>query len=445
MKCDTQAFGLYERALIAHSVCMNNFTQRLADTEMVDRLLPRFTKYVQVWTTSDRHIAETPSSPGQWDLARLLLDELKELGVEQVELTDHCYVIARIPATPGYENSPTIGLLAHMDTASDVSGKDVHPVITKNYDGSVINLKDGISLDPAVDAALAKRIGDTIIHTDGTTLLGADDKAGIAEIMAALDYLMAHPEISHGPLEIVFSPDEETGKGLPEFPLSAFKAAAFYTLDGGPAGELEVECFTAYKIDVLCHGKVIHIGQARGKLANATMMAATYATLLPRSESPEATDDYYGYYCPIEIKGNLEEAWLEIYIRDFDQKEIDRRLAALELFGKTVEALFPGGRVEVKPQMQYLNMKKKIDEHPKVLDLLEQAAERVGVKAFLKPIRGGTDGSRLTEMGIPTPNVYTGGHNYHSRTEWASLSDMVASTRTVLELVQLWAKEKALA
>lgn len=193
---------------------------------------------------------------------------------------------------------------------------------------------------------------------------------------------------------------------------------------------------------MLCHGKAIHIGQARGKLANATMMAAIYATMLPRSESPEATDGYYGYYCPIEIKGDLEEASLEIYIRDFDQKEIERRLAALELFGKTVEALFPGGRVEVKPQLQYINMKEKIDEHPKVLELLEKAAERAGVQAYLKPIRGGTDGSRLTQMGIPTPNVYTGGHNYHSRTEWASLSDMVAAARTVLELVQLWPHEK---
>ncbi|WP_304222027.1 peptidase T [Gracilinema caldarium] len=422
---------------------MNNFTKRLADTDMVNRLLPRFTRYVQIWTTSDRHVAETPSTPGQWDLARMLVDELKGLGISQVELTEHCYVIARLSATPGYEEAPTIGFMAHMDTASDVSGKDVHPIVTTNYDGSVITLKDGVSLDPAKDEALAKRIGDTIIHTDGTTLLGADDKAGVAEIMAALDYLQAHPEIGHGPLEIVFSPDEETGKGLPEFPLSSFKSTAFYTLDGGPAGELEVECFTAYKIDVLCHGKAIHIGQARGKLANATMMAATYATLLPRSESPEATDGYYGYYCPIEIKGDLEEASLEIYIRDFDQKEIERRLAALELFGKTVEAQFPGGRVEVKPQLQYINMKQKIDEHPKVLELLERAAEKAAVKAYLKPIRGGTDGSRLTQMGIPTPNVYTGGHNYHSRTEWASLSDMVASTRTILELIQLWAKERA--
>lgn len=422
---------------------MNTISERLADTEIIDRLLPRFLKYVSYWTTSDRHIADTPSTPGQLDLAKALAEELRSLGIAEVELTDHCYVIARVPASAGYENAPTVGFMAHLDTSSDVSGKNVVATVTRNYDGVPIALAEGYSLDPAEDPALLERIGDDIVHTDGTTLLGADDKAGIAEIMAAVEYLLAHPELPRGPLELVFSPDEETGKGLPEFPLERFKAAAFYTLDGGPAGEIEVECFNAYKADIEFIGKAIHIGYARGKLANAALMAAAYANLLPRSESPESTDGYYGYYCLMEISGDLEKAKIEVFIRDFDQEGAKRRLEALDAFARTVEAQFPGGKVVVTPKLQYYNMKKKLDARPEVLDFLQKAAEKVGVPHYLKPIRGGTDGARLTEMGIPAPNVYAGGRNFHSRTEWASVSDMVASTRTVIELVKLWARERA--
>jgi len=409
---------------------------------MLDRLLPRFLSYTRFWTTSDRHIAETPSTPGQWDLAKALEKELRGLGIEDVVLTDHCYVVARIPGTAGAAQAPTIGLMAHMDTSSDVSGKDVQAKVLEDYDGKAIRLNADLVLDPEVDTDLAGRSGDTIIHTDGATLLGADDKAGISEIMAAVEYLLAHPKIDHGPLEIIFSPDEETGKGLPDFPRELIRSQAFYTLDGGPGGELEVECFTAYKADVLFKGKVIHIGAARGRLANAVLMASSFATMLPRSESPEATDGYYGYYCPMEIKGTLETANLEVYIRDFEQQGAERRLEHLERFARAVEAQFPGGSVEVKTQLQYFNMRKKIDAQPRVFDLLEKAARAAGVETYRKPIRGGTDGSRLTEMGIPTPNIFTGGRNYHSRTEWVSVSDMVAAARTIVELVSLWSKER---
>lgn len=422
---------------------MNTISARLSDTEIVDRLLPRFLKYVSYWTTSDRHIDETPSTPGQWDLAKALAEELRSLGIAEVELTDHCYVIARVPASAGYEKAPTIGFMAHLDTSSDVSGKNVRATVTRNYNGKPIVLAEGYCLDPAEDPALLERIGDDIVHTDGTTLLGADDKAGIAEIMTAAEYLLAHPELPRGPLELVFSPDEETGKGLPGFPLERFKAAAFYTLDGGAAGEIEVECFNAYKADIEFLGKAIHIGYARGKLANAALMAAAYANLLPRSESPEATDGYFGYYCLMEISGNLEKAKIEVFIRDFDQGGAKRRMEALDTFARAVEAQFPGGKVLVTPKLQYYNMKKKLDARPEVLDFLQKAAERLGVPHYLKPIRGGTDGARLTEMGIPAPNVYAGGRNFHSRTEWASVSDMVASSRTIIELVKLWAKERA--
>jgi tripeptide aminopeptidase len=401
-------------------------------------VVPRLLTYVRYWTESDRHVKETPTTAGQWELAKTLAEELKNLGLSGVELTDHCYVIARIPPSPGKEAVPSVGFLAHMDTAGDVSGKDVRPHLVKNYDGKKIPLSAGLFLDPAVDADLAAQKGKDIIHADGTTLLGADDKAGVAEIMGAVEYLLARPEICHGPVEIIFSPDEETGKGLPEFPLERIRSKACYTLDGGPLGELEAECFNAWKADVTFQGKVIHVGAARGRLANAALMAATFAVQLPRSESPEATDGYFGYYCPMEIKGDLEKASLEVFLRDFDCKGMDRRLAALEVIAKTVEAQFPGGKVTVTAQNQYYNMKEKIGRSPEVLEILKRAAFNTGVEFRLKPIRGGTDGSRLTELGIPTPNIFTGGRNFHSRLEWVSVPEMVRACELVIELIRLW-------
>jgi tripeptide aminopeptidase len=404
-------------------------------------VLPRFLRYVRVWTTSDSHCDETPSTPQQWDLAKILAEELKTLGIEDVVLTEHCYVIARLPASPGREKAPALGLLAHIDTSPDVSGKDVRPVVVEAYDGSLIRLGEGLVLDPSSDADLAAQKGKTIIHSAGDTLLGADDKAGIAEIMGAAEFLIKHPEIGHGPIEIIFSPDEETGRGLPCLPLETLKAQVCYTVDGGPLGRLEAECFNAWGAEITFTGKVIHLGTARGALANAVSMAASYAAMLPRSESPESTDGYYGYYCPLEIQGNLESASLQVFLRDFEKDGIERRIKALESFAGAVEAQFPGGRVSVVPKLQYLNMKEKIGEKPKVMALLEKAAAALGISVVQEPIRGGTDGSRLTELGIPTPNIFTGGRNAHSRIEWASAGDMFAAARLVLELARLWGCE----
>ncbi|MCL2880714.1 MAG: peptidase T, partial [Treponema sp.] len=352
---------------------MESPAPHISNEQIEKSLVSRFMKYVRINTESKRRNDATPSSEGQWDLANILLRELKDLGIEDAGLTDHCYVIARLPASPGNENGLAVGFLAHLDTAEDVSGNNVNPRLVENYDGGKIELTGGLSLDPQQEPDLAAFKGRAIIHASGDTLLGADDKAGITEIMCAVEYLCAHPEIPHGPVEIIFTPDEETGRGLPEFPLDTIKSQVCYTVDGGPMGELEAECFNAWKADIEFRGKVIHIGAARGKFANAVLMAASYAALLPRSESPEATDGYYGYYCPMEITGNLENARLEVFLRDFDTAGILRRLDALQIFARTVEAQFPGGMVAVTPQNQYYNMKEKLGEKPLALELLIQA------------------------------------------------------------------------
>ena len=406
--------------------------------------LPRFLRYTGFWTTSDRTNNDTPSTPGQWDLAKALVEELRSLGINDVTLTDHCYVIARLPSvqdpnSPEKGNQTPIGFLAHMDTSEEVSGKDVKAILVENYDGKPIELKNGIKLDPATDPGLEAQKGKALIHTDGNTLLGADNKAGIAIIMGAAEYFLTHPEIPHGPLEFIFSPDEETGKGLPEFPLNDLKAKVCYTIDGGPLGDLEWECFNAWQADVKFTGVSMHLGTARGTMVNAVLMASVYTNMLPRNESPEATDGYYGYYCPLKIQGDVESASIDIFIRDFDLKEGERKLAALNLYAKAVEAQFPGGKVEVVSKVQYLNMKEKILAEPRVVEKLREAFKNTGVKIAENPIRGGTDGSKLTQMGIPTPNIFTGGRNFHSRSEWLSVTEMATSCRLVVELTKLWA------
>lgn len=409
---------------------------RPAAAEAVERLV----RYAKIETTSDRHIDPIPSTKGQWDLAKLLVQELKGLGISDVSLDDHCYVIARVPASAGCEKAPTIGLMAHMDTSSDVSGKDVKPRRIDNYDGKAIKLSGDYVLDPALYPDLSDHVGDSIVVTDGTTLLGADDKAGAAEIMTALHIFHDHPEKKHGPLEIYFTPDEETGKGMDLFPLKSIKAKACYTFDGGKLGEVEAECFTAYEVKLEFTGTVIHIGSARGKLANATTMAGNFISMLPQDEAPESTDGWYGYYCPLEVKGGLEAATLDVFLRDFTREGMDRRIEACKAIAAAVQAKYPLGKVKLTVCKQYLNMREKLDEHPEVLARALEAARNAGVEPVITPIRGGTDGARLTELGVPTPNFYTGGYNYHSRFEWASISEMGQTVDTILELAALWAE-----
>ncbi|MBU0937078.1 MAG: peptidase T [Spirochaetes bacterium] len=402
--------------------------------ELIDRLV----RYVQIESTCSHSCDATPSTDTQWNVNRLLESELKAMGIKEVQLDDKCYLIAKIPASPGCENKAAIGFMAHVDTAEDVSGKDVKPKVFRNYDGKVLQLSPGWTLDPAEFPELAGYLGDTIITSDGTTLLGADDKGGVAIVMTAIQYVLKHPEHKHGPLYAIFTPDEEKGTGMNLFPIERVQAKACYTLDGGKGGEIESECFNAYAATIRCTGVSSHPGYARGVMANAATMAAHFAALLPRSESPEATDGWYGYYHVTGIQGGLEKAELSIILRDFQTDGMERRIATVQALAKAVEAQFPGGKVEVELQKQYLNMRQKLDTTPQVTELLFMAAELAGAQPYSKPIRGGTDGARLTEMGIPTPNVFAGMHNFHGRHEWASVAEMVQATDTILKLMELW-------
>jgi len=409
------------------------------------QLLDRFIRYVKTWTTSNQDNADNgiiPSEQREADFAQTLADELRKIGFSDVHVTEHAYVCGRLPASEGYEKVPVIGLLAHMDTVSEVSGKDVNPAVIEQYDGKPIAIGNGITLDPATDKDLADAKGQTIITTDGTTLLGADDKAGIAAIMTAIEKIAADSSFKHGAVEIIFSPDEETGHGMDFVPTDWLTAKQCYTLDGGKEGELEIECFNAYKSEITFTGISMHTGTARPGMVNAISMASSFVSMLPHGESPETTDGYQGFYAPMGISGHIEQSQVVLYLRDFSADGMKKRLDTVDLLAKAVEYKFPGGKTSVTHTKQYLNMKEELDKNPAVVEKLVKAAEAAGVKPTFNPIRGGTDGSRLSEMGIPTPNVFTGGHNFHSRSEWASLNQMMTAVKTVIELIRLWAEEK---
>lgn len=409
-------------------------------------VLERFLRYVQINTTSDQHIEEIPSTSGQWELLRMLQNELSELGVEELNLDEHGYLIAKVPGRgtvgSGTGGPPTIGLMAHVDTSGDMTGDGVKPQLHEEYDGSDIEIGNGYTLKVCENPALNDYIGDTIITTDGSTLLGADDKAGVALIMTALKWLQEHPEIDHGPFEIIFTPDEETGKGMNLFPVKKLDSCCCYTFDGGERGIIESECFNAYVAKINFTGNVVHLGDARGKLVNAVTMAGKYISMLPQNESPEATDGRFGYYAPFEISGGLDKAEFTVYLRDFEVDGMQHRVDMLHELAKTVEGLYPGGSVEAHAKKMYTNMREHIAADPKIMDLLEEAIRQTGVQPQRTIIRGGTDGARLSEMGIPTPNVFTGGYNFHSRFEWASLSAMVVAVETAINLIRLWTDQK---
>jgi tripeptide aminopeptidase len=404
-------------------------------------LLDRFCRYVRIDSTSDRHASNIPTTKTQAAFAKELAGELRALGASSVKVDEKSFVIARFDPPPRPTGSgpvPVIGFMAHLDTSSDAPGKGVKPIVHRAYDGMPIALEDGLVLDPAEFPDLAEHEGDTIVTSDGRTLLGADDKAGIAIVISAMEHLVTHPECPRPAIEVIFTPDEETGLAMPHFPISLVSASACYTVDGGEEGTVEAECFEAYRAKASFRGRSIHPGTARGKLVNAVEMAAAFLSMVPRPESPQATDGRYGFYFPAEISGTVENADIEIFIRDFDDDECQRRVEVLKSIASAVRAAFPGGTAAVIAEKQYSNMKRGLNGRPEVLDRLMRAVDMSGLKPTLKAIRGGTDGSRLTEMGIPTPNLFTGGRNYHSRLEWVSMSGMLKSAETLVHLAGLW-------
>jgi tripeptide aminopeptidase len=421
---------------------MNYLQKDIFLTPYADSLLERFLRYVKIYSTSSTERADEgimPSSPQERDFADTVAQEMREAGFENVQITDGCYVYGSVPATKGLEKQPSFCLLAHLDTVDEVSGKDVKPAVFKNYDGKKLDLKGGVTLDPATDKALAEagQLHDTIITSDGTTLLGADDKAGVAEIMTAVSFLIKNQEIKHGKIEVIFSPDEETGHGMDKVPLNLLSSKMCYTVDGGHIGELETECFNAFKSDVIFTGKSKHTGTARPDMVNAISMASNFIMNLPRQEMPETTDGYQGFYAPMTINGSIESASVCLYLRDFTMEGMEKRKKTVELVALTTASTF-GGTAKVTHTQQYLNMKMGLQKNPAVVRNLISAYKAAGIEPTFPPIRGGTDGSRLTEMGIPTPNIFTGGHNYHSRTEWASFSQMISATEVLIQLARIW-------
>ena len=407
--------------------------------ELADDVLERFLRYVQIDTQSDDDSDTYPSTMKQRDLGELLEKELREAGLEDVELTEHSYVFATLPGSAG----PTVGLIAHMDTSSDESGTGVKPQVVRNYDGGDIVLPgDPRKVLRADDnPILAERVGHDIVTTDGTTLLGADDKAGVAEIMGAVAYLAAHPEIEHAPIRVGFTVDEEVGRGVDHFDIGEFGADVAYTLDGSELGRIDDETFSATEVRIRIEGHSVHPGTSKGKMVNAIKLAARIVERLPAdSRSPETTELRDGFVHPTRIAGTTAEAELRFIARDFDTQKLEEHEQLLRKLADEVAKEEPRATVTVTREDSYRNMKEFLDAEPAVTEAADEAARRTGIEPWREPIRGGTDGAMLSARGLPTPNIYTGAHQFHSVLEWASVQDMAASAATIVELVKLWAE-----
>lgn len=407
-------------------------------------LLDRFCRYVRIDTTAIEGALSYPSSPGQWELGRLLVEELRALGVQQVEHDEHGIVLADLPPTPGRENAPAIALLAHLDTSPETTGKNVRPIVHRNYGGGDIVLPGDSSrvIRVAECPELEQMIGKTLVTTDGTTLLGGDDKAGVAVIMQAVAWLLSHPEVPRGPLRICFTCDEEIGRGVDHLHPVRLNAVAAYTLDGSGVGEIDCETFSADLAVITVRGVNIHPSIAKGKMVNAVRIAAEFVSRLPRTTlSPETTSDRQGFVHPYRIEGGVAETVIRILLRDFDTPKLAHYAGLLKGIAETVLADFPGADIDVQIVKQYRNMAEGLSKEPRAVGLAEEAMRRVGLQPRRASVRGGTDGSRLTEMGLPTPNLSCGQHNLHSPLEWVCLEEMELARQVVVELVRLWADE----
>jgi tripeptide aminopeptidase len=415
------------------------FASPLAE-ELAGEVLERFLRYVRVDTQAAYRTARRPSTEKQLELSRMLVDELRELGLEDVRLTDGAAVFAGLPGTNG---APVLGLIAHVDTTPDVLGAGVEPLVHKGWAGAPIVLPgdERQVLDPEKLPELADRVGHDIVTSDGTTLLGADDKAGIAEIVSAVAYLVRHPERPRAPIRVAFTVDEEVGRGAEDFDLDAFGADVAYTLDGSGLGELEVETFSAKSIRITIHGLSVHPGSAKGKLVNSVKLAARFVSLLPADRlSPETTEDREGYVHPHRISGSAEEAIVDLIARDHDDAMLEEHVQLLRELANRLTEFEPRAYVDVEVLDSYRNMRPYIEENPRVVDAALEAIRRAGVEPRLAITRGGTDGAVLSSQGLPTPNLFTGGQEYHSVREWASVQDMAAAAATVVELAGVWAE-----
>jgi tripeptide aminopeptidase len=411
------------------------FSSPLAE-ELAPDVLDRFLRYVRVDTQSRRDRSGSPSTPGQLELGRLLVDELRAAGLDDAELDANGYVMATLPAPDG---GATVGLIAHVDTSPDAPGAGVEPIVHRAYDGGAVSLpRSGTVLDPEEMPELAAKAGHDIVTSSGDTLLGADDKAGVAEIVAAVAYLAAHPEIPRPTLRVAFTPDEEIGEGATLFDIERFGAECAYTLDGSDIGELQDETFTATEAIVTIEGVDVHPGFATGKLVNAARLAGRIAAELPPSLTPEATSGREGFIHLYELQGTAARAVLRLIVRDFDDDKLASHLELLRATANDVVGAEPRARLEIDVHHQYPNMRRHLDAFPQVVEAAERAIRAEGIEPVRRPIRGGTDGSRLSAMGLPTPNIFTGGHEFHSVREWASAHDMASAAATIVRLAEAW-------
>lgn len=405
--------------------------------------MERLIRYAKVDTQSNEDSTTCPSTSGQLELANMLVEELKAIGMSEVTIDENGYVMATLPANTE-KNVATIGFLAHVDTATDFTGAGVNPQIVENYDGNEIILNEELNviLSPQDYPNLKKYIGHTLITTDGTTLLGADNKAGIAEIMTALEYLLAHPEIKHGKVRVAFTPDEEIGRGPHKFDVKAFNAKYAYTMDGGPLGQLQYESFSAAYAKITFKGNNIHPGTAKGKMINSGKMAMEFNGKLPANEAPEYTEGYEGFYHLLSVNGDVEQTTLYYIIRDFDRDNFNQRKKTIVNIVEELRGKYGQDKVILDMNDQYYNMREKIEPVMEIVDIAHEAMTNLGIEPVIEPVRGGTDGSQLSYMGLPTPNIFTGGENYHGKFEYISVDNMEKATKVMIEILRLF-EEKA--
>lgn len=402
-------------------------------------LIDRLSTYAKVDTQSNEDIETTPSTSGQLELANMLVKELKQIGMDEVTIDENGYVMATLPATTD-KDVPVIGFMAHVDTATDFTGKNVNPQVIENFDGNDITLNE--KLDVVLSAAEFPELpgykGHTLMTTDGTTLLGADNKAGIAEIMTAMEYLIQHPEIKHGKIRVAFTPDEEIGRGPHKFDVEAFGATYAYTMDGGPLGELEYENFNGAQAKVTFNGNNVHPGTAKNKMVNSMKIAMEFHAKLPEDEAPEYTEGHEGFFHLLSIQGDVELTKLQYILRDHDRDKFEAKKALFEEITAEIKAEYGEKSIQLEMHDQYYNMREKIEPVMEIVDIASDAMKRLDIEPVIKPIRGATDGSQISYKGLPTPNVFTGGENYHGKFEYISVDNMEKATKVIIEIAKLY-------